>query len=63
MMEAGGTAPAVALAYQADHPLEPIVTADEIAAALAEASANRTRAVPPRAAERSTKTGIHKSSA
>jgi hypothetical protein len=39
LIEAGETPPAAARSYQTDHPLEPIVTLDEIDAALAEARA------------------------
>jgi hypothetical protein len=42
-MEAGGTASRVALSYQAEHPLEPVVTTDEIDAAVAEAKLRTTR--------------------
>jgi hypothetical protein len=44
MMQAGGSAPAVAQSYQLEHPLEPIVTPDEIDAALAEAKDNAAKA-------------------
>lgn len=37
LMDAGGTPSSVATAYQAEHPLEPAVTAEEIEVALGEA--------------------------
>jgi hypothetical protein len=37
MIGAGGTAASVARAYEAEHPLEPVVTADEVSAAVGEA--------------------------
>jgi hypothetical protein len=40
MAEAGETAPTICRVYQAEHPLEPVVTDDEVAAALAEAKVN-----------------------
>jgi hypothetical protein len=39
LVEAGGTTSSVAEAYQAEHPLEPVVTTDEVDAAVAEAKA------------------------
>jgi hypothetical protein len=43
LMEAGGTPSSVAKSYQADHPLEPAVTRNEIDAAVAEAKVKATR--------------------
>jgi hypothetical protein len=63
MMQDGGTADSVALAYQTDHPLEPAVTADEIAAALSEARADRPKSVPPELPDRPGRSGRSRSSA
>jgi hypothetical protein len=41
LMESGRTASDVARSYQADHPLEPVVTLEEIATAVDEAQAAR----------------------
>ena len=41
LMEAGGTADGVAKSYGADHPLEPVVTTDEIEAAVVEAKVSQ----------------------
>jgi hypothetical protein len=43
LMEAGGTVSTVAQAYEARHPLEPPVSAEEIHAAVAEAATLRAR--------------------
>ncbi len=43
LAEAGGTPATVARAYQAEHPLEPVVTSEEIEAAVAESKTGRMR--------------------
>jgi hypothetical protein len=50
---AGETAPTIARVYQAEHPLEPVVTNDEVAAALAEAKVHTGGSTPSSGAVRS----------
>jgi hypothetical protein len=53
LAEAGETAASIARVYQAEHPLEPVVTDDEVAAALAEAKVDARRTIPASGAVRS----------